>query len=76
MEVAVRKWGNSLGLRLPSVIAKNMALRDGSSVELQDTDEGLLIKPKTHLAEMLKKITKQNMHSEIPTGAIVGKELW
>jgi antitoxin MazE len=78
MEAVIKKWGNSLGIRIPNLIAKSMNFNDGSSVELKNTVHGILItpKPKTTLAEMLDKITDQNIHSEIETGSPVGNEIW
>ncbi|HWE95569.1 MAG TPA: AbrB/MazE/SpoVT family DNA-binding domain-containing protein [Tepidisphaeraceae bacterium] len=33
--VKVRKWGNSLGVRLPKSFASQRAITDGSTVELE-----------------------------------------
>jgi antitoxin MazE len=78
MEAVIRKWGNSLGIRIPNNIAKNKTLRDGVSVEITDTENGILISPKrkTTLSEMLGQITVENIHGEIETGAVVGNEIW
>jgi antitoxin MazE len=78
MEAVIQKWGNSLGIRIPHVIVKNRALKNGSFVEIKDTERGMLIMPKQKhtLAEMLHKITDENIHQEIETGEAVGKEIW
>jgi len=34
----VSKWGNSLGVRLPSVVVEALGLKDGDSVEIRIAD--------------------------------------
>ena len=34
MQTSVQKWGNSLGLRIPGVYAKELHLLDGSIVDI------------------------------------------
>lgn len=38
----VQKWGNSLGIRLPTTIAKNLRLKEGSTVLI--TQENKFVK--------------------------------
>jgi antitoxin MazE len=40
MELQVGKWGNSLALRLPATVAKQMRLREGATVELAVQADG------------------------------------
>jgi antitoxin MazE len=42
---ALRRWGNSLGVRLPAAIAREAGLRDVQTVELNLVAEGVLIRP-------------------------------
>jgi antitoxin MazE len=78
MEAVVKKWGNSLGVRIPNIIAKNKTLRDGVTVEIIDTEDGILISPKQKrtLSGMLEQITAENTHDEIETGVMIGNEIW
>ena len=78
MEAVVKKWGNSLGIRIPNHIAKGLSLKDGSSIDIDDKGEEIIIRPikKNKLTEMLSLINEQNLHEEIDTGAPVGKEIW
>jgi antitoxin MazE len=77
METVVKKWGNSLGIRIPNNIAKGLKLKDGSSVEIEDNNGQIIISPKKYnLSEMLDKIEKENIHPEYNTGKIKGKEQW
>jgi antitoxin MazE len=41
----LRRWGNSLGVRLPVAIAREAGLRDNQTVELSVVSEGVLIRP-------------------------------
>ncbi|MFM7086093.1 MAG: AbrB/MazE/SpoVT family DNA-binding domain-containing protein [Cyanobium sp.] len=41
----LRRWGNSLGVRLPAVIAREARLHDNQTVELKVVAEGVLIRP-------------------------------
>ena len=78
MEAVVKKWGNSLGIRIPNLIVRELALKDGSFVDINDKGKTIIIKPiqKNKLSEMLSKINEQNIHKEIETGGPVGKEIW
>jgi antitoxin MazE len=78
METVVKKWGNSLGIRIPNLIARELSLKDGSFVDINDRGKEIIIKPikKSKLSDMLNKINEQNMHKEIDTGRPVGKEIW
>ena len=78
METVVKKWGNSLGIRIPAAIARELSLKDGSTVDINDKGKQILIKPvkKNKLSELVSGINKQNLHEEISTGGPVGKEIW
>jgi antitoxin component of MazEF toxin-antitoxin module len=39
------KWGNSLGLRIPSVVAESMGLRQGDDVSIVIKDNAIIITP-------------------------------
>jgi len=78
MEAVVKKWGNSLGIRIPNPIVREFSLKDGSHVDIDDRGKEIVIKPvqRNKLSEMLSKINEQNIHEEIDTGEPVGKEIW
>ena len=78
MEAIVKKWGNSLGIRIPNLIVRELALKDGSFVDINDRGKTIIIKPiqKNKLSEMLGRINEKNIHKEIETGGHVGKEIW
>lgn|SRR5690606_18305496 len=73
----VRKWGNSLAIRIPQVVAEAAQMHDGAEVEISIHDKQITIdlKKKTPtLEELLAKITPENRHKEIDFGR-KGEEL-
>jgi antitoxin MazE len=78
METIVKKWGNSLGIRIPHTIVKELSLEDGSFVDIKDKGKEIIIKPKekNKLLEILNKINEKNIHGEIGTDGPVGNEIW
>ena len=78
MKAVIHKWGNSLGLRIPKALAGELEIHDGSSVILRVENNKIIIFPekKPALAEMLKNITEENLHSEVTTGSPQGNEQW
>lgn len=77
MQTVVQKWGNSLGLRIPSLWAKDNNVRSGSKIEVIVEKGKITILPlKKSLDDMLAMVTPENIHSEVATGNAVGKEEW
>lgn len=78
MSTTVQKWGNSLGIRIPSQIAEKIAISQGSEVDLMVSDDHSLIvipkKKKPTLEELLAQCKPENRHDEIDFG-VTGKEL-
>lgn len=76
----VAKWGNSLGIRIPSSIAKQMHLEAGAGVTLTVVDGNLVIRPQKKkrytLDELLEGMTPDNFHPEVDMGSPVGNEVW
>ena len=80
METTIKKWGNSLALRIPKALAEEAGLYYELSVELSLLDGKLVIvpieQPKLDLEAMLDQITEDNLHSEVNVGPAVGQEVW
>lgn len=78
MIVKIQKWGNSLALRIPSSIAKQLGIQLNSLVDIEKSGEKIIVepfkKPKYKLAELLRGINENNLHEEQSFGAPVGKE--
>ena len=80
MNATVQKWGNSLALRIPKNLADDVDLHQGSVVELEVVEGDMVVKPKKErklsLRQMVKRITKKNLHAETDWGRPMGKETW
>jgi antitoxin MazE len=79
MITRVRKWGNSLGLRIPKSFAKEARIELSSEVDLALTQGRLVIIPirrKTlTLKDLLGRVTRKNLHGEVDAGRPAGREL-
>ena len=80
MVAMVAKWGNSLALRIPQYIVKEIQITEGTEVELVVLDGNLVVKPKFRrrysLEELVAGITPENLHSEVESSVAVGNETW
>ena len=78
MTVAVKKWGNSLALRIPKDIAQTLHIENESTLELSIKDGALVIEPQksTLLESLVSRIDVNNLHAEVDTGKAVGNEEW
>jgi antitoxin MazE len=76
----IQKWGNSLGIRLPSVFTKELKLKENSSVEIKLIDKKIIIEPveivQYDLDELLSKVSEENIHEEIIFDGPEGKKIW
>ena len=80
METRVQRWGNSLALRIPKLLADEAGLKDNSPVQLALRDKLLVVvpirTPAISLDALLAQVTTNNLHSEVQTGPAVGGEAW
>jgi len=79
MRSTVRKWGNSLGVRIPKVIAEAAEVREGSVVEVEAVEGGIVVRPtapRYELSELLEQLEDDRLHGEVATGEPRGREAW
>jgi len=80
MRVQIHKWGNSLALRIPKPFAEEAEVREGTVVDLSLAEGKLIavpdVKGRFTLKELLRKVTKDNLHKEIDLGGPAGREIW
>jgi antitoxin MazE len=80
MKTRVRKWGNSLALRIPRSFAQEVGLQNQTPVEVALADGKLVITPVTSqdltLEQLLAGVTEENLHREVDTGSPRGDEAW
>ena len=77
METTISKWGNSFGVRIPQAFVRQIGLEDGMTLAMDIVGDSIIIRPIQYsLDDMLKRITPDNIHSEVKVGASKGKEAW
>lgn len=80
MRTRVKKWGNSLALRIPQPFAAELGLSEESAVNITLTEGKLLVAPakpsKVTLKQLVSRITEKDLHIELKTGPAVGREVW
>ncbi|TAL18300.1 AbrB/MazE/SpoVT family DNA-binding domain-containing protein [bacterium] len=80
MFATIQKWGNSLAVRIPVQIAKDAHLGQNSRVEISLQGDEIVLKPvekakKYSLAELVARITPENVPGKTDMGPPAGKEL-
>jgi antitoxin MazE len=77
---SIKKWGNSLAVRIPTAIAQDLGLSENSSIQIVSDGVTATIQPKKHkrasLDELVAAITPKNTHKESDWGESVGNEAW
>ena len=80
MQTKIRKWGNSLAVRIPKAFVREARVAYGTPVDLSVDGGRIVIDPHTEpeyrLEDLLKGVTKRNLHAEVSTGEAVGQEVW
>jgi len=80
VEAQIKKWGNSLALRIPKSVAEQLALDVDSPVRLSCDRAALTVRPivrrPLRLHDLLRQVSETNRHGEVNTGTSVGDEAW
>ena len=80
MHVRVQKWGNSLAVRIPKPLAEDAKVEEGTVLNLAVSEGKVIATPvkknKQSLKQMLAKVSRQNLHAEVESGAPDGREVW
>lgn len=81
MIVQFSRWGNSLALRIPAQILRDIGAAEGSTAELSVEQGRIVIAPRANPPRytfdgLLAGITKDNLHDERFGGPAVGEEIW
>ncbi|QLB42559.1 MULTISPECIES: AbrB/MazE/SpoVT family DNA-binding domain-containing protein [Mannheimia] len=77
MQLAIKKWGNSVGVRIPASILTALQLQADNLVDIRAENGKIIIEPirqEYSLEQLLSGITAENLHQEIETGEPIGKE--
>lgn len=83
MVTKVKRWGNSLAIRIPRGLASEVPIGEDTEIDLRAENGRLVIRlatprrrPKYRLDDLVVQITPDNVHEEIPKGPPVGNEVW
>jgi antitoxin MazE len=79
-ETQVAKWGNSLAVRIPRAIVREIGLAEGDRLSLDLEADGSIVlrstRRKYSLNALVAGISKKNRHGETDWGPAQGKESW
>lgn len=78
MNTQIKKWGNSLAVRIPKDILDKTNLKEGAGVFVDFHNGVITLKPsvkKETLEDLVNKITPKNRYKEIDWGSDVGNEI-
>jgi antitoxin MazE len=80
VQTRVRKWGNSLGLRIPRRFAVEAGVAAGSVVDLSVHQGELRVRAvhprRLSLTALLRNVTRRNLRGWVKTKDRVGREIW
>ncbi|MBI1993994.1 MAG: AbrB/MazE/SpoVT family DNA-binding domain-containing protein [Deltaproteobacteria bacterium] len=80
MHVRVRKWGNSLAVRIPKPLAEDAEVKEGTVLNLAVSGGKVVATPvqkrKLSLRQLLAQVNSKNLHAEVDSGRSVGREVW
>ena len=78
MDAVIRKWGNSLAIRLPMPVVNEAHFKLEQKVNITVKEGRIIIEPMQTIAyvleDLLAGITADNEHGEVDVGGPVGKE--
>lgn len=81
-QVKVSQWDDSLGVRIPTPIARSLNIQEGDTLELSSTNEGLLLtktlpqKKRRKLADVIDCFATTADYPEVDFGPAQGEEIW
>ena len=80
MEIKLQKWGNSLGIRIPSSILKSQKLKENGVIELKEDENRIIITKQEgqtiSLLERFKNYKGDNLAKEFTWDEPRGEEIW
>lgn len=78
MTQVIRKWGNSLGVRIPRTVAFHAGLVEGTRVSVAVQGGAIVLRPADvpPLTELLAQIGPKDRPPIVGWGPPVGREVW
>jgi len=75
----IQKWGNSLAVRIPGAMARELEVSAGTPVEIRVEKDAIVLRPtkrrKYRLKDLLKNCKPHQLHGEVDFGPDVGREV-
>lgn len=82
MDIQLKKWGNSLGLRIPHQLTKNFGWDENSTLEIEEIQDALIIRKKPNslnleqlLASIPPDFTYPDDIQDFTHSAAIGQEI-
>ncbi len=79
MKVAIKKWGNSVAVRIPAAVFKAAKFSLGQTVEVRAENGRVVVEPvvsqEFDIDKLLVGITPENIHAPVEFGMPVGREV-
>jgi antitoxin MazE len=80
MKVVLKKWGNSVSVRIPRDVVQAAHLVLDEVVDVREEAGRIVIEPVRQkvydVRELAKAITTKNRHESVDFGAAIGNESW
>lgn len=80
MEARLQKWGNSVGIRIPHSLLKELNIKVNDLIKLEKVDDKIVITKqinhKISLAEMFREYHGDNLAKDFTWDEARGKEIW
>ena len=80
MEARLQKWGNSIGIRIPHSILKELNLRINDLINIEKVEDRVVItkqkQPKISLRERFAEYKGDNLSKDFSWDESRGKEIW
>jgi antitoxin MazE len=79
VEQTIQEWGNGLGIRITSPVAKAAHFAKGVPISVEVVKDGVLLrvvgKPKLSLTQKFKAFDPEKHGGEVMTSTSIGKEI-
>lgn len=79
MKIQIGKWGNSLAVRIPSNVVKDLGLADGANLDITTAEGAMILKPARRrrtehsLDDLLSGVSADTLHKETAWVRAVGE---
>jgi len=77
MEISIKRWGNSWGIRIPQKILNSLHIKESQKLNMEVENGKLILEPiSKELDILLSQINQTNLHDEVIFSEPQGSEVW